>query len=70
MSLLAEKQLTKMFRNCHKDIKLNVFFKTTNRLQARIDLKNSYPNVSIQKYCININATFAIMSILGKSNVT
>ena len=33
MSLLAKKQLTTIFRSCHKDIKLNVVFKTSNRLR-------------------------------------
>ena len=33
-----------------------------------LDLKNSNPNVSIRKYCINISAAFAIMSSLAKPN--
>ena len=33
MSLLAKKQLINIFRSCHKDIKLNVVFKTLNRLR-------------------------------------
>ena len=33
-----------------------------------LDLKTSYPNVSIQKYFINISATFAIMPTLAKPN--
>ena len=33
MSLLAKKQLTTIFRSCHKDINLNVVFKTSNRLR-------------------------------------
>ena len=31
ISLLAEKQLTNIFRSCRKDIKLNIVFKTSNR---------------------------------------
>lgn len=33
-----------------------------------LDLKASYPNVSIWKYCINESVTFAVMSAWAKPN--
>ena len=33
-----------------------------------LDLKTSYPNVSVRKYCINISATFGVMSTLAKAS--
>ena len=68
ISLLAKKQLTNILRSCRKDIKLNVVFKTSNRLCNTFRFKEQLPNASIQKCYINISATFAIMSTLAKPN--
>ena len=47
ISLPAKKQLTNIFRSCHKDIKLNVIFKTSNRLHSAFRFKDQLPK------CIN-----------------
>ena len=47
ISLLAKKQLTNIFRSCRKDIKLNVVFKTSNRLRNAFRFKDQLPK------CIN-----------------
>ena len=47
ISLLAEKQLTNIFRSCRKDIKLNAVFKTSNRLRNAFRFKDQLPK------CIN-----------------
>ena len=47
ISLLAKKQFTNIFRSCRKDIKLNVVFKTSNRLRNAFRFKDQLPK------CIN-----------------
>ena len=47
ISLLAKKQPTNIFRSCRKDIKLNVVFKTSNRLRNAFRFKGQLPK------CIN-----------------
>ena len=43
ISLLAKKQFTIIFRSCGKDIKLNVVFKTSNRLCNAFRFKDQQP---------------------------
>ena len=52
ISLLAKKQLTNIFRSCRKDIKLNVVFKTSNRLRNAFRFKDQLPK------CINSKALY------------
>ena len=47
ISLLVKKQLKNFFRSCRKDIKLNVVFKTSNRLRNAFRFKDQLPK------CIN-----------------
>ena len=47
ISLLAKKQITNIFRSYRKDIKLNVVFKTSNRLRNAFRFKDQLPK------CIN-----------------
>ena len=48
-----------------KVINVTSFSKHQIGSATHLDLKTSYPKVSIRKYCINIKATFAIMSTLA-----
>ena len=68
ISLLAKKQLTNILEVIVKILNLTSFPKHQIDSTKQLDLKTTYPNVSIHKYCINIRATFAIMSTLAKPN--
>ena len=69
MSLLAYKQTYKhSLEVAVKMSNLTSFSKHQIDFATYLDLKTSFPNVSIQKCCINIRATFAIMSTLATPN--
>ena len=69
MSLLAYKQTYKhSLEVAVKISNLTSFSKHQIDFATHLDLKTSFPNVSIQKCYINIRATFAIMSTLATPN--
>ena len=66
ISLLARNNLQTFLEVAVKISNLTSFSKSQIDSATHLDLKTSYPNVSIQNCYINISETFAIMSTLAK----
>ena len=67
-SLLAKNNLLTFLEVAKKILNLTLFSKHQVDSTTHLDLKTSYPHVSVQNYYINISATFPIMSTLAKPN--
>ena len=67
ISLLAKKQLTKIFRSCYKDIILDVVFKTSNRLLNSSRFKVQLPKCISSKVSYKYKCDISNNVYIGKT---
>ena len=67
ISLLAKKQLANIFRSCRKDIKLNVVFRTSNRLCNTFRFKEQLPKYINSKVLYKYKCDICNNVYIGKT---
>ena len=67
ISLLAKKQRTNIFRSCRKDIKLNIVFKTSNRLRNTFRFKYQLPKYINSKVLYKYKCDICNNVYIGKT---